>query len=326
MLVVRALRYPTASFFTIAMGHLSFVMALLLARQQSLYYHITHDLNARTIRRLSILCRVFKKLVFISPATYREFSRKTGRRDRLSWTAQISELPPIDAKLLLAERQAKLAANPAIRFGLIGRLTEHKGAGEILRFIDGTAANCEFHVAGSGPFGNEFQRRHHERQAGSKVKVHFYGAYEPTERVDFLRTFFSNVDWLIVPTLDEWETLSMALLEGLQHGVPCLATRTGGLKSFEMPELGPAPPNVVRLVEPSEMGTVLHELALSARPLTAQIATACLDYYAAFFSNKAVGKQWLELAGCRSEDGALTTSIDAGYRSERSVGDCRPGN
>ena len=226
----------------------------------------------------------------------------------------------------MAGRTAKLVGNPAIRFGLIGRLTENKGAGEILQFIDRTAANCEFHVAGSGPFGNEFRRRHRERRVGCNVRVYFYGAYEPTERVEFLRTFFSNVDWLVVPTLDEWETLSMALLEGLQHGVPCLATRTGGLTSFEMPELGPAPPNVVRLVEPSEMGTVLHELALSARPVTTQLATACLDYYAAFFSNRAVGKRWLELAGCGSDDGDLTTFSDSGCRGERPLGSSIPGN
>ncbi len=308
-LIFRAFGQPSTHLFVLTMGHLSLVLALLLARRRSLYYYITHDLSGGTFRRLSLYRRAFEKLVFISPATYHGFLRGGGKGRKVFWAAQCSEMSTDNAQILSAERNAALGQSRSIRFGLIGRLTEQKGADEILRFIDTTTSMCEFHIAGTGPFAEEFQKRDDAYRAGARVRVRFHGAYDPTERVRFLRDFFAEVDWLIVPTLDEWETLCMALLEGLQHGVPCIATRTGGLTSFAMPELGPAPASVFRLIEPADICAVLEGVATSPRPPIALTVRECLDYYSRHFSNEAVGKRWLDLVSCQGEGNSREVGI-----------------
>lgn len=92
------------------------------------------------------------------------------------------------------------------------------------------------------------------------IPVRFHGSYDPTEREGFLRNFFAENDYLLVPSQDEWETLSMATLEALQHGVPAVLCRAGGLKSFAHHQLGPAAEKVVRLVEPGVFPQTLVHL------------------------------------------------------------------
>jgi glycosyltransferase involved in cell wall biosynthesis len=123
--------------------------------------------------------------------------------------------------------------------------------------------------------------------------VKFYGAYDPSERESFLRKFFTHIDYLLVPSQDDWETLSMAALEALQHGVPTVVCRTGGLKSFAHQQLGPAPTEVVRLIAPKLLTQTLNELAL--QPRRSQAVGECRDYFEKYFSDKVVSLRWLEI-------------------------------
>lgn len=125
--------------------------------------------------------------------------------------------------------------------------------------------------------------------------VHFHGAFDPARREEFLRKFFCGIDYLVVPSQDEWETLSMAALESLQHGVPCIICRTGGLKSFAHPDLGPAPDSVIRLVKAAELPAVLAGLSRQPRPSWESTGQACLDHYDRHFSDAAILKRWQDL-------------------------------
>jgi glycosyltransferase involved in cell wall biosynthesis len=110
-----------------------------------------------------------------------------------------------------------------------------------------------------------------------------------------LRRFFNSIDYLVVPSQDEWETLSMAALESLQHGVPAIICRTGGLRSFAHPELGPAPENVIRLVEPKELPAVLAGLSRQPGPSWTPTGGDCLAHYDRYFSNAAILNRWRDL-------------------------------
>lgn len=288
--VARARRKDTV-FFTLAMRHLSVALAAALQPARSIYYHITHDLNSGTVRRLKLYSRIFEKLVFICPATYRMFpGAQVG--NKFAWAPQASEISVHGIEEILARKAAR-AGSPT-RFGLLGRLTVEKGARAMLDFFDTAGLPCELHVAGAGPFAHEFEARARDAAASSS-RVVFHGSYDPSERASFLRRFFSDIDLLLVPSQDEWETLSMVALEALQHGTPSLLCATGGLVSFGMPDLGPAPQSIVGLAKPAELAAELRHRMTSSRPDPVKNGGACLKYYRDFFSDEAVLKRWADL-------------------------------
>ncbi|MFZ4778987.1 MAG: glycosyltransferase, partial [Terrimicrobiaceae bacterium] len=235
------------------------------------------------------------RIIFICPATFEEFPGAAENRGTYSWIPQSSEIPVTGRDQLPAERDARLADQPPIRFGIIGRLTVEKGAEVMRDFAQTGGLDCEIHVAGSGPLEPDFRElAGRQDQPGTPV-VRFHGAFDPTQRELFLRNFFNGIDYLVVSSQDEWETLSMAALEGMQHGVPAVICRTGGLKSFAHAELGPAPESVVRLVEPGALISTLVELAGNPRPSWDASGALCLAHYDRYFSNSAVLERWLSV-------------------------------
>lgn len=290
-----SLLHPPDVFFTLAMRHLSPLLAFFSRAKVRLYYQITHDLKPATIRMLRTYAHFFTKIVFICPATFEDFPEAAVRPDRFAWVPQSSEIPVCDTQNLPGERASGLSSEAPIRFGLIGRLTKEKGAAAILEFAGRASTPCEIHVAGGGPLAEEFQRRANLPVPAGGARIEFLGSYDPANREAFLRQFFNNVDYLVVPSQDEWETLSMAALESLQHGVPAVICRTGGLKSFAHRELGPAPESVVRLVEPRDLPETLAGLSREPRPSWDSTGRLCLSHYERYFSDKAVLKRWLSL-------------------------------
>ncbi len=285
-------RGPSPVFFTLAMRHLSLALAVCVRSKNSVYYHITHDLNAGTVRRLKLYAAFFRKMVFICPATYDEFPGAAAS-SQYTWVPQSSEIPVRGPELLAAEREAVLAPASPVRFGLIGRLTADKGSAAMAGFFQTCPVPCELHVAGTGPFAETFR----EMAAATlpAATVRFFGAYDPSEREAFLRKYFAGIDCLLVPSQDEWETLSMATLESLQHGVPAMLCRTGGLKSFAHPDLGPAPEDAVRLVAPENYADAVLQVAGSPRRCQDEIVAACRSYYERHFSDEVVLQRWISV-------------------------------
>jgi hypothetical protein len=78
--------------------------------------------------------------------------------------------------------------------------------------------------------------------------------------------------------------------------VPVVATRTGGVKAFEMKELGPAEVDVVRLVPKEDVSRELVELVSQSPPLEA-ISPKCRAYYARYFSDAVLHEHWSTLLG-----------------------------
>lgn len=288
----RSLLQPPDVFFALAMRNLSLVFRCLLLRAEGIYFHITHDLNQKTRRWLRFAERLFTRLVFICPATYQGFGSRSGK---CMWAPQSSELHGIDADAVLClKREHRKQSPERMSVGLLGRLTEEKGAQAILDFIRNSNQPCDFHVAGTGPFASEFEAlAANHKEYGPRV--YFHGSYSPTKRMEFLQRFFGGIDWLLVPSLDEWETLSMVTLESLQHGTPVLCSKAGGLRSFGMTELGPAPEGVVKLVDPKDFGLRLGEV-LTAGPydIAARFAD-CREHYSAHFSDAQVIGRWREI-------------------------------
>ena len=286
---------PPDVFFTLAMRHLSPFLAFFSRARVRVYYQITHDMTSATIRMIRTYARFFSNIVFICPATFEDCPDAAAYPNMYSWIPQSSEIPVADRDRLAVERSATAADGARIRFGLIGRLTAEKGAGIIRDFAVTTGVCCEIHVAGSGPFEASFRELAARAADPGSTLVRFHGSFDPAERETFLRQFFNGIDYLVVPSQDEWETLSMAALESLQHGVPAVICRTGGLRSFAHPDLGPAPENVIRLVEPKDLPATLALLSRQPEPSWETTGTACLAHYDRYFSNAAILKRWTAL-------------------------------
>ena len=286
---------PPDVFFTLAMRHLSPFLAFFSRAKVRVYYQITHDMTPATIRTIRTYARFFSKIVFICPATFEDCPDAAAHPEKYSWIPQSSEIPVAERDRLPMERTAAAAVGAGIRFGLIGRLTDEKGAGIIRDFAVTAGVRCEIHVAGSGPFESSFRELAAHDDDPANPLVRFQGSFDPAERETFLRRFFNGIDYLVVPSQDEWETLSMAALESLQHGVPAVICRTGGLRSFEHPDLGPAPESVVRLVEPKDLLAALASLSRQPAPPWETIGIACLAHYDRYFSNAAILKRWKDL-------------------------------
>ncbi|MFA7342905.1 MAG: glycosyltransferase family 4 protein [Terrimicrobiaceae bacterium] len=267
-------------FLAIGMRHLSPVLALLIGARQSIYYHITHELNPATLRQLRIYGGIFSKLVFISPATSRLYPGRDGLDAKPEWALQPTELPRSVA--FGTERRTG-----PIRFGFLGRLTDEKGIGLLAELVESSPVPCELHIAGRGPQEPNL-RQCQERRPD---RFFFRGAFAAVERGAFLSGFFSGIDRLCVPSLDDREGIPNVILEALQFGVPVLATRTGGMRSFEMSELGPADPGVIRLVPPQEFSGAFAAL-VSAPPPSAGLREQCRNYFEAHFSDGVLAIRW----------------------------------
>lgn len=294
-LILSMLTAPPDVFFALAMRHLSPFLAFFSRARIRVYYQITHDLKPATIRMLRTYAQFFTNIVFICPATFEDCPDAAAPGGKYSWIPQSSEIPVKDRDQLPQERRAVLVQNQKVRFGLIGRLTREKGAGVMRAFAESADADCELHVAGSGPVASAFQNLAGRQARPGKPVVHFLGAFDPASREEFLRQFFRSIDYLVVPSQDEWETLSMAALESLQHGVPCVICRTGGLKSFAHRDLGPAPDAVIRLVQPDALPSLLSELSRQPCPSWNPVGKDCLDHYDRHFSDAVILKRWLGL-------------------------------
>jgi glycosyltransferase involved in cell wall biosynthesis len=285
----RNLLKPPDVFFALAMRNLSLVFRCLLVRAKGIYFHITHDLNQKTRRWLGLTECLFTRLVFICPATYYDFDSHSGK---CVWAPQSSELHGIDADAVLSLKSKHQQLKPRrMSVGLSGRLTREKGAQAILDFIGSCEHSCDFHVAGTGPLAKDFEMLA-GRPAQDGPCVYFHGSYSPTKRMEFLREFFGKIDWLLVPSLDEWETLSMVTLESLQHGTPVLCSQAGGLRSFGMAELGPAPEKVVKLVDPKEFPRHLNEILASGPYDCGARFSECREHYATHFADQQLVERW----------------------------------
>ena len=267
-------------FLAIGMRHLSPVLALLIGARQSFYYHITHELSPAILRQLRVYRRFFSRLVFLSPATARLYAESTGHPGPSAWAVQPTALPQEPACL------PQRAPGP-VRLGLLGRLTEEKGVGLLSALVEKSPVPCELHTAGRGPKEAELlqlRRAHPDR-------VVFEGAYTARERGSFLAQFFSQIDYLCVPSLDDREGIPNVILEALQSGVPVLATKTGGMRSFAMSELGPADPDVVRLVEPDEFAAAFAVALRSPLP-SPETRNRCMEYFERQFSDQVIAVHW----------------------------------
>lgn len=268
------------TFLAVGMRHQSPLLAVLLRPRHSAYYHITHELSSQVLRQLTLYKRFFSSLIFLSPATYREFPSHDPQRRGLNWAVQPTEVAG-------GFRPRGLRREGPPRLGFLGRLNRSKGVQILLDLMARVRVPCELHIAGAGEMEPEIEQA--AQRVGGEGRIFFHGAFSADRRNDFLNDFFARIDWLCVPTLDEREGLPNVILEALQAGVPVLASATGGMRSFAMTELGPAPDEVVQLVEPERMMAAIEARLLEP---ALDVSELCRGYFSNYFSDAVVRGHW----------------------------------
>ncbi len=266
-------------FLSMGMRHFSPVLALMLRPVRSVYYHITHELTPSVVKTLNFYSRFFSKLAFISPATESEFLKLRSTPEGIvSITQPIGSSSPV---------MRNHGLTGPIRFGFIGRLNADKGCELLRAFATSSEVPCSLRIAGAGEYGAIFADMA-DNPLG-QAKVQFDGAFDSASRERYLGNFFESIDYLVVPSQDDREGIPTVILESLRAGVPVLATRTGGMRAFDIPDFGC--PSCVKLFPKETMLSEMRHVASQSRPGTGQ-ADECIDYFKKHFSNDTLLAQW----------------------------------
>ena len=274
-------------YLAMGMRHLAPVLEFALRPQTSAFYHITHELTPATCRMLNLYAHWFSQLVFISPATHRDFAAKARKGLRSTWAVQPSEMASVPDHAFSPRRICPVwVCRPAQR---------GKGLKNSARVCAKPAAvSCQLHIAGGGEFESEFTAIQTQNTPAGQVSVKYWGSFSATERHAFYAKFFPLIDYLVVPTQDEREGIPTVILEALQCGVPVVATHTGGIAAFAMKELGEPEGDIVRLVPKSGVAEHLASIA-SQPPPSEEIARKCKKYYSEHFSDSVLCERWRSL-------------------------------
>lgn len=125
-------------------------------------------------------------------------------------------------------RSARLATEP-FRLLFVGRLVERKGVTHLLDALAALRARraVELDVVGDGPLRAELATRARELGLGDVVR--FPGFLPERELADL----FARADAFVLPAVEDAkgdvEGLGVVLIEALVHGVPVVASESGGI-------------------------------------------------------------------------------------------------
>lgn len=164
-----------------------------------------------------------------------------------------------------------------VRVLFLGSLEPHKGIGVALEaFRQALDARASLDIAGAGTMADACRAA-----ARRDPRIRFHGFVTGQEKDGLL----GSADVLLVPSLC-WEVVGLAMLEAFAHGVPVIASRTGGIPEFiEEGRTG-------LLVEPGDaaaLATHINRLAAHRASIEA-MREACRAYAARLTWARTVGE------------------------------------
>jgi glycosyltransferase involved in cell wall biosynthesis len=110
-----------------------------------------------------------------------------------------------------------------VRFLYIGGLVPHKGIGVALEaFRRAASAEARLDIAGAGELAEACTAA-----ARHDPRIHFHGFVGSRHKNELLR----SSDVVLLPSLC-WEAFGLVILEAFGHGLPVIASRTGGIPEF----------------------------------------------------------------------------------------------
>jgi glycosyltransferase involved in cell wall biosynthesis len=162
-----------------------------------------------------------------------------------------------------------------LRLLFVGQLQEHKGLVFLLDALAACAEDIRLSIVGDGPLSAEVEKRSQKDK-----RITYLGYIPPGELVKI----FHTVDALVVPSLG-YENSPTVIYEGLQAGIPIIASRIGGVG--ELVEEGKngylfTPGDTADFCRAvTELNARKDEFAMMGEELRKTVADYTLDKYAA---------------------------------------------
>lgn len=208
-------------------GHFAGVVGRLAARFVGLravvhHLHTVDDtLRRRHVRLERLLGRVTRRVVCCSSAVARHARRDLGLPESLLEVVPngVEPAPPIGRE----ESRRLLSNPPSPVVGCVGSLTPHKGQAVLLRAFASLPKELRagsLVLVGEGPERPRLERLATELGIGDRLQL-------PGERRD-VRRLLAGFDLLVAPSIGR-EGLGVAVIEGMDAGLPVIASRVGGL-------------------------------------------------------------------------------------------------
>lgn len=208
-------------------GHFAGVVGRLAARLVGLravvhHLHTVDDtLRRRHLRMERLLGRVTRRVLCCSSCVARHARQDLGLPDTLLEVVPNGVQPaPLIGR---AEARRLLSDPPSPVVGCVGSLRPHKGQSVLLRAFaslpDERRAGSLV-LVGEGPERPRLERLARELGIADRLRM-------PGERAD-VRRLLAGFDLLVAPSIGR-EGLGVAVLEGMDAGLPVIASRVGGL-------------------------------------------------------------------------------------------------
>ena len=180
-------------------------------------------LEPRHLRRERFLLRLTRRVLCCSEAVARHAARDLGAPPGLLTVIPNGIDPPPAAGRAEALDRLGLKGEDGPIVGCVGSLSRHKGQAVLMHAMGQMAGGSRRPILvliGDGP-----ERLRLESEAATlqgRVRIHFTG-----ERPD-ARSLLPAIDVLVVPSIER-EGFGLAALEGMDAGLPVVASRLGGL-------------------------------------------------------------------------------------------------
>ena len=164
------------------------------------YYHNTSKIVVTTeAQRTHMLCQGFEK-------------------ERLT---KIPNFSSFDDKITDQFRAKGKTEQNSFVIKTLGRFVKKKGFDNLIKaivYLRDRGGAISLHIAGSGPEKISLLKIINESKHNDEIQLH--------EWIDDVRTFLSNADLFVLPSLDE--PFGLVILDAMSAGVPILSTKTQG--------------------------------------------------------------------------------------------------
>ena len=266
-------------FISIGMGYMAPVISILGNFKKRCFYYINHDPNIKLLKRLGHTIRAFNTIIVISPASIEAVKKLKIKGQNIVWLPQFSEL-----KIDFFETCNKNYTNE-LHFGFVGNLKEVKGILDLLKIWNLLKIPSRLSILGDGELKNTVIDI-----CKNNSKIRYAGSFSAADRDDILPSFFSSIDYLLVPSKGHGEGIPTVILEALSCGVPVISTNGGGTIAFSQLPLKEDFSDTVLLVDESNFSKALVNIS---KP-THEIKTQAVKSYKKWFSDVAIEKKWIE--------------------------------